>query len=547
MAAVTLRAKGGTSRGEYEDRGGGEADYKLREDLIRELESRVAASPVKFSDIYQSKIIPNIEADKLHASGFPVLDDFPTDSDGIKQFRRAIKEHGKCYIKGRNLAFTVANSQDLRVSNPVLYDHFFPYLCVDDELYNPSFEQFESVLSGDDDSSGSDRDHKATDTCYCDTRTKPAKEVPIILEHAASDSLCSRLRRRMHQKDKAPGQQSAKKAKQQEALERPTNAEGDSAGSASKKATLTGILFCVHAFLASIPVVHNNLQKDSDKFQMIFQKFESTGKRQTLCGDGSRSQIKAQGLPMPQRQAEDTDKSFYSRWAGYAFLLLYLEKSFDLFASIITPDYDFSRHWNRLFSSALRSLAPSEAQETHTDHDPETGPPGMGAVCNISPWSYWFADLENSAPNITRLNELVYNVTERDRFVKAFSRTKSLQDPEKYLVHVMKGGNFEAKWRRAWQCHCEILVREEMDRDGNASGYKEMLLVNAELEPFMWKAFDAWHVHGGGAYPGKAPRRHRQRKKFKRWLYRYGKVHFRYNQRQHTILRLTCLIVLLTF
>jgi hypothetical protein len=160
----------------------------------------------------------------------------------------------------------------------------------------------------------------------------------------------------------------------------------------------------------------------------------------------------------------------------------------------------------------------------------------MGAVCNISPWSYWFADLENSAPNIARLNDLVYNVTERQKFVKAFGRTKSLQDPKKYLYHVMKGGNFEAKWRCAWQCHCEILVREEMARNGAASGYKEMRLVYAELEPFMWKAFDAWHVHGGGAYPGTAPRRHRQRKELKRWLYRHGKVHFRYNQRQHSIL-----------
>jgi len=94
--------------GEHEDGGGDEGDYKLREDLIRELESRAAASPVKFSDIYQSKIIPTVEADKLLAVGVPVLDDFPTDSDhdGITQFRRAITEHGKCYIKGRNLAYT---------------------------------------------------------------------------------------------------------------------------------------------------------------------------------------------------------------------------------------------------------------------------------------------------------------------------------------------------------------------------------------------------------------------------------------------------------
>ena len=89
--------------GEHEDGGGDEGDYKLREDLIRELESRAAASPVKFSDIYQSKIIPTVEADKLLAFGVPVLDDFPTDSDhdGITQFRRAITEHGTAPGPGR--------------------------------------------------------------------------------------------------------------------------------------------------------------------------------------------------------------------------------------------------------------------------------------------------------------------------------------------------------------------------------------------------------------------------------------------------------------
>ncbi len=38
---------------------------------------------------------------------------------------------------------------------------------------------------------------------------------------------------------------------------------------------------------------------------------------------------------------------------------------------------------------------------------------------------------------------------EPDRFIKAFGRTKSSQDPKTYLQHVMKGGNFEAKWKRA--------------------------------------------------------------------------------------------------
>ena len=70
--------------GEHEDRGGDEGDYKLREDLIRELESRAAASPVKFSDIYQSKIIPTVEADKLLAFGVPVLDDFYVLNDSVE-------------------------------------------------------------------------------------------------------------------------------------------------------------------------------------------------------------------------------------------------------------------------------------------------------------------------------------------------------------------------------------------------------------------------------------------------------------------------------
>ncbi len=146
-------------------------------------------------------------------------------------------------------------------------------------------------------------------------------------------------------------------------------------------------------------------------------------------------------------------------------------------------------------SSALRSLAPSEAQETHADMVPGRGPPGMGAVYNVSLWSYWFADLENSAPNIYSLNKILDDKQELQKFIEAFKRTKSVKEPTQLLSDQMKETTFAAKWKRAWQCHGEILVREEMARDRIASGYKDMQLVHAELEPFMWKAFDGYHVH----------------------------------------------------
>jgi hypothetical protein len=85
------------------------SDYELPEELIRQLESDM--EPVYFSDIYRTKAIPTVEADKLIASGFPVLDDFP-DSDAERlQFRKAICEHGKCYIRNSNISYYSCQQQ----------------------------------------------------------------------------------------------------------------------------------------------------------------------------------------------------------------------------------------------------------------------------------------------------------------------------------------------------------------------------------------------------------------------------------------------------
>ncbi len=103
-----------------------------------------------------------------------------------------------------------------------------------------------------------------------------------MLGNAASDDFQSRLRPRndkRRQNNRPPEEQPAKKVqttRMQQPTGAPTNAKGAPAA-AVPKATFTGILLCVYAFLVSIPVVDNILAKDKDKFQVIFQKFTSTG------------------------------------------------------------------------------------------------------------------------------------------------------------------------------------------------------------------------------------------------------------------------------
>lgn len=519
-----------------ENKNNGDVHNMLKEDLIRELES--GWSPGHLSNIYQTKKISAIEANKLHSAGFVVLDDLSSDEDR-QRFRKAIREQGNCFIRGDKLAITAANSKDHLCSQyPVLYDKFFPYLCVNDDLCASSFQEFESVLSGTD--SSSESDSEATDTCdgFCGVESKVDLDSSGVEDHETG-KWQSRLRSRLKRPENAARQAPAGKRRrapaacssseqQKQSTAGTIPAEGSAATEeTTQKATITGILLCIYAYLVSIPCVPHEARNKTGKFVNIFQRFASDQKRATEAGDGSRSQIKAQQFPVPTRHKEETDQSFYQRFAGFAVLLRYFEQSFDLFAIAIESSYDICRHWDKQRSSSLRSQAPSEAQEMHADHDPRKGPSGISVVSNVSWWPYWFAVLQNSTFNIKRFHSIANNKEEMEKFKQAFEKTRSLKDPSKLLSSVIEGETFDDKWKHAWQCHCELLIREDMAREGET--YKEMQLRHVELEPFMWLAFDTREVHGGGQYPGRAPHRLRQRiDGSKRWFFRYGKVHFRY-------------------
>jgi hypothetical protein len=184
-------------------------------------------------------------------------------------------------------------------------------LCVQDDLLGPKFEQFESEICGDVDSSGCDSDNEDPHTC--NSHREPTTEVPSMIGNAASDNFQSRLRPwqlKRRQQNRSPELQPEKKVqttRMQQPTGSPTNAKGAPAG-AVPKATFTGILLCVHAFLVSIPVVDNILANYNDKFQGIFQKITLTGLCGTEGGDGSRSQIKAQYFPKPERQEKESDE-----------------------------------------------------------------------------------------------------------------------------------------------------------------------------------------------------------------------------------------------
>jgi hypothetical protein len=290
-------------------------------------------------------------------------------------------------------------------------------------------------------------------------------------------------------------------------------------------ATAAGFLICVYMYLASIPVVYLGDANADKCFQRIFQSFRNsqTNGRVSEGGDDSRPQLKAQNFPVPERQLKDTDESFYTREAGYAVLIVYLQFSFACFAMDLDPeDYPFARHWDKIRSSALRSEAPSKQQGDHLDLNPRHSHAGVSAVCNISKWAYRFSILKNSAWNIRHHRGFCTDSAHFSRFVKALEETKSLSQPSRTLLAVMMPGKpIRDQIRVAWQCYCAMLA----EADG---GYKKMQLLPPELRPFLWTVFDSCFVRGGRPYPPTVPRRLRLPKDLMQWFYRYGKLQFRY-------------------
>ena len=351
---------------------------------------------------------------------------------------------------------------------------------------------------------------------------------PSVEEDAGADNKGARAKlrpRRRENPERAGDQKRTRKKQKVEIPEQKQEKQG--------RATLTGFLLCVYAYLSSIPVDHSESRLNQPKFINIFQEFSDKAGRKSGSGDMSRSQVKAAYLPTPEQEPNESRKSFLMRFAGYAVFLEYLHASFDSLAHAIDQKYDFTRHWNKRFSAALRSEAPSGEQHWHLDLDPRKGGPGISALGNISSWPYWVRIMANSAWNVGRFYSMIDNSrTEYNAFLNRFEITDSLQEPGRKLSAVMKG-TIETKRSRAWQCYCRYLVLNDTEPQSGRDGYKKMQLLNAELEPLMFVVFDTRVIHGGGPVPGKAPRRHRRQLGAKRWIYRYGRVHFRYSFFQH--------------
>ena len=492
-------------------------DFVLPEGLIQALESGM--KPTDMSMIHLEKSSRAVDATELQSEGSLVLGDFPDKNNETDRvaLRIALREQGHYFVDGRRLAEKAANSKDLKtvMPCPLWYDLFFPYLCIADSELDSRLEQFENEISGDND----------VDTDLTEVQSQPAAacgenhvepDAPAAAATAAGED-----RRRLRLRPPKQVDSPRKKLKSCSGAEQ------------TQVATAAGFLICVYTYLASIPVVYLGHANADKCFQRIFQSFrKARNSRVTEGGDGSRSQLKAQNFPVPEQKPEETDESFYTRVAGYAVLIVYLQLSFACFAMDLDPkDYPFERHWDKFRSSALRSEAPSKQQGDHMDLNPRDSHAGVSAACNISKWAYRFSILKNSSWNMRHHRGFCTDSAHFFRFVKALKETKSLSQPQRTLLAVMMPGEpMHDKIRVAWQCHCAMLAQAD-------GGYKKMQLLQPELRPFLWIVFDTRFVHGGGPYPPTVPRRLRLPKDLMRWFYRYGKLHFRYWRANYHISR----------
>jgi hypothetical protein len=189
-------------------------------------------------------------------------------------------------------------------------------------------------------------------------------------------------------------------------------------------------------------------------------------------------------------------------------------------------EYTIERLWDDLYAGIVKTLALASGQYLHADKEPDRHGVGASVLINLSVWSCWITSLLRSSKNIEAL--LQYYRDNYDLFATLY-----LANNPSIKAQKLSKEELNKSLQQAWQCHLGLYVRD------NPSAFRSMKLVDIELVPFMIKVFNLNHVHGGGPYPGKVPRRLRDysanRQKRRRpsstgkrhWRYSYGKVHFR--------------------
>ncbi len=276
---------------------------------------------------------------------------------------------------------------------------------------------------------------------------------------------------------------------------------------------IAAILMCVYDFLLTV------------RFETIFQKFipNSEGFLTEDLGDGKRMQKKLGQLPGIEKKPEESKFSYFRRLAGREFLFLFLQRVCTLVCNWLPREFTIDRLWDDMYAGIVKSLAFAFGQHLHADKEPDRHGVGASVLINLSIWSQWITSLLRSSRNIEAL--LQYYRENYDLFATVYLAINS-----DIAIQTLSGKDLNNILGRAWQCHLDLYVRD------NPSAFRPMKVADIELVPFMMKVFSLNHVHGGGAHPGKVPRRLRDYSGFnkkrqintkQRWRYRYGKVHFR--------------------
>ena len=279
---------------------------------------------------------------------------------------------------------------------------------------------------------------------------------------------------------------------------------------------ITAILVCVYSFLVGV-----------GKFKNIFQIFKKNENGDLIeeVGDGKRLQVKMRQLPEVKRKHKEEDAPYYRRLAGREFLIQFLHKVFFLLCDWLPTEYTFERFWDDMFAGIVKTLGLASGQHLHADKEPDRHGLGVAVLINLSIWSHWITCLINSSKNIETLVE--YYNQNYDLFSKVY-----LANTPEIVVDSLSQEKLKKMLLLPWQCHLYLHVRD------HAGSFLPMQLADIELVPALMTVFRLSHVHGGGPYPGKIPRRLRdysvpsaQKRKLspakRRWQYRYGKAHFR--------------------
>ncbi len=416
--------------------------------------------------------------------GIYVADRIPVTQDEHFAANNALRDQGFILINTESVALEVADSPDFKAK---VKGSFSSTVCMEESTARECLEFQEEVLTGED----TDSDEEA---------------------EKFSDS------------SKVQGQESRSTAhkKRVEQEKKSRSAKSGRAAANPKKAVpnITAILFCVHAFLASV------------NFDTIFQAFKQDkgGDLTEDGGDGKRLQAKMRQLPDVKKKQGETDDSFQRRFAGREFLFQFMIKVFTLLSNWLPKEFAFDRFWNDMYAGIVKTLGHACGQHLHADKEPDRHGLGAAALVNLSIWSYWITSLIRSAKNVEAL--LQYYRQAYDLFATAY-----IANSPEIAARALSEGQLKEVLSRPWQCHLDLHVRN------HPGSFHSMKLAEIELVPFMMKVFSLNHVHGGGPYPGRVPRRLRDyspaiRKRKpsaakRRWRYRYGKAHFRSGSECH--------------